>query len=1497
MSGLKCQLEPSGKADNFIQRPSYSDSYNLAVPITSYNKNSAVCSRKGPVQSYSPTTPKDVSSCGQPDPMHLFDKKEIVKNVDGKADQPLDLSVKNAEITSKGSKHLSQHKHFSGPSNAVPTIFASNPENIFKIPLPPELEKGPISSKNCRLSKAVNQTFEFRHKVPFIVPNPSVFQVKYNLFPNSVRKTPQKLSHKEAAQPHRTSLKNKSVMSEREAPQKQARLEADASGNASYMIKEEPMEDADIHFKQFYSNSVETFSTGSYQNSTPSNCFLPDSNVTQKSEFYGFPTKSEFAQKAQDTGQRDYPDSSTDSTYQSLHGSSMNKQNHATFVSSSGALHQPPGSSSAILNEVVAKQSNIIDSNHPMPSSTETNELSDVSLCQVCGDHAAGFYCGAYICEACKKFFIRAAKLKQIKYVCLKQKNCIITKESRVHCQYCRYQKCLSLNMFYLKDGQKGEDKSKVQEIPCRVCSAPSSGFHFGALTCEGCKGFFRRMVNEREPGTYKCGKGGNCKVNSMTRNMCKACRYAKCLQIGMSTGGSRIGRQPNAIKHAISLEVKKQAAQRDSSQELKLQNSMNSSESLNSNICDFEGHVLESCAPGEVEKWVTGNIQSDHSSNQQLSAQGKDGFFPPTRQMNNWRESREMEKMASSSTESLDLVGRADVTQTNFEAMGKSGVMSTEVKSEESNQQQDMFCHNAQQKETRGQCFYERTEQNYPDSSCYGKRSSYPQMINQANYHSTESAWPLFQLNPESQRKIAPLEETSQYPVAKNHAQSEINWSRNAPTRPNLMSSMSSPASTFHRERSFSEDIELLNFNISMQSEEAFDHEKARNSLLQRKKVLGMAISGPLLSSWNPKEDHGRQDYSMASFNSTCGPSSMLSASSHLSQSAPMLHSDLSLNKLSHYHPKTASCEERQIKNPFHMDYARLPLSPKSHAAASPGYTNLNQGSYDQRGMPSKQYLDCSTRNEWLMSVSDNASINDCHTYCGIRSTERDAHMVMQHLEPTNNSQYTQDRQHLELQSPKAIHSAVSGTNKTITRVSDDGMEGYSSYTGFVSTELAISPVGLKSTDVLKSSSTPCSFYQEKQPFKNPGSFYPVNSHQTGPSPCPSPLSNAGKHRHARQGSRSPSPYKNHWKHRQEIQGCGSTDACNNARNHRHASVRSRSSSPLNNAGKNEQDGLASDKNKDDTISLPSDHFRSTSSPFAPIKTPEASTPSPRASPVPVNSATIVSSSNGSNTSESLSSSKRLPQSIKLSPSGGWTVNENYMDLDMEVAAKSLRSMCLVDKAKSDAYNAEQFVSKETAWELMMKHFDFHAKAMVRYAKKVPGFRDIKLDDQVRLLSKATYNLVLLNHTRAYEPATGFYNYFNMPRRNWLHCLVSSAWEYFPEFDVLHNHFKHCGILAKELGLTEIEYAYMSCIMLLDDECEGLESVPQVKELKSIILAAFQQHQLENFPSGSLRFGQLLLRLSEFSQFSMQHQMAVVQVMTKNPHLNIPQLYAEMYN
>ena len=71
--------------------------------------------------------------------------------------------------------------------------------------------------------------------------------------------------------------------------------------------------------------------------------------------------------------------------------------------------------------------------------------------CQICGDVAAGFHCGAFVCEACKKFYIRTSKQTNRNQQCSgrgsNKGNCQITRANRTSCTYCRYQKCLNIGM------------------------------------------------------------------------------------------------------------------------------------------------------------------------------------------------------------------------------------------------------------------------------------------------------------------------------------------------------------------------------------------------------------------------------------------------------------------------------------------------------------------------------------------------------------------------------------------------------------------------------------------------------------------------------------------------------------------------------------------------------------------------------------------------------------------------------------------------------------------------------------------------------------------------------------------------------------------------------------------------------------------------------------------------------------------------------------------
>jgi len=47
-------------------------------------------------------------------------------------------------------------------------------------------------------------------------------------------------------------------------------------------------------------------------------------------------------------------------------------------------------------------------------------------------------------------------------------------------------------------------------------------------------QGFFRRSVKERDCLKYQCLHSGTCTITSQTRNVCKACRYNRCLRVGM---------------------------------------------------------------------------------------------------------------------------------------------------------------------------------------------------------------------------------------------------------------------------------------------------------------------------------------------------------------------------------------------------------------------------------------------------------------------------------------------------------------------------------------------------------------------------------------------------------------------------------------------------------------------------------------------------------------------------------------------------------------------------------------------------------------------------------------------------------------------------------------------------------------------------------------------------------------------------------------------------
>ncbi|XP_066554281.1 nuclear receptor subfamily 2 group C member 2 isoform X1 [Amia ocellicauda] len=87
-------------------------------------------------------------------------------------------------------------------------------------------------------------------------------------------------------------------------------------------------------------------------------------------------------------------------------------------------------------------------------------------------------------------------------------------------------------------------DVGRAQPVEyCVVCGDKASGRHYGAVSCEGCKGFFKRSV--RKNLTYSCRSNQDCIVNKHHRNRCQFCRLKKCLEMGMKMESVQSERKP----------------------------------------------------------------------------------------------------------------------------------------------------------------------------------------------------------------------------------------------------------------------------------------------------------------------------------------------------------------------------------------------------------------------------------------------------------------------------------------------------------------------------------------------------------------------------------------------------------------------------------------------------------------------------------------------------------------------------------------------------------------------------------------------------------------------------------------------------------------------------------------------------------------------------------------------------------------------------------------
>ncbi|KYB26567.1 hepatocyte nuclear factor 4-gamma isoform X2 [Tribolium castaneum] len=130
----------------------------------------------------------------------------------------------------------------------------------------------------------------------------------------------------------------------------------------------------------------------------------------------------------------------------------------------------------------------------------------------------------------------------------------------------------------------------------CAICGDRATGKHYGAASCDGCKGFFRRSV--RKNHLYTCRFSRNCIVDKDKRNQCRYCRLRKCFKAGMK-------------KEAVQNERDRISCRRPSYEENNQNNGLSVGSLLNAEMLSRQvGAALEQMGPTPVNDYDLSNKQ-----------------------------------------------------------------------------------------------------------------------------------------------------------------------------------------------------------------------------------------------------------------------------------------------------------------------------------------------------------------------------------------------------------------------------------------------------------------------------------------------------------------------------------------------------------------------------------------------------------------------------------------------------------------------------------------------------------------------------------------------------------------------------------------------------------------------------------------------------------------------------------------------------------------------
>ncbi|XP_060576196.1 ecdysone-induced protein 75B-like isoform X2 [Ruditapes philippinarum] len=201
--------------------------------------------------------------------------------------------------------------------------------------------------------------------------------------------------------------------------------------------------------------------------------------------------------------------------------------------------------------------------------------------------------------------------------------------------------------------------------------------------------------------------------------------------------------------------------------------------------------------------------------------------------------------------------------------------------------------------------------------------------------------------------------------------------------------------------------------------------------------------------------------------------------------------------------------------------------------------------------------------------------------------------------------------------------------------------------------------------------------------------------------------------------------------------------------------------------------------------------------------------------------------------------------------------------------------------------------ISPSHMWQKMIKNMVFEITQAVKFCKKLPGFGEIQQDDQIVLIKKGSFEILLCRMCLLVDHVKE--EMFDPPMEMKCPRMMIKNMPMGPFVDEFFN----VAEKMNPLRLTDEEIGIFSAALIMCPEREGLTNILAVEKLNTLFLQSLYYEMRNNHNDYESKFARLMSIIPVFRNVNRKHSMALngMKMQRANVISEFPELHKEIFD